>query len=147
MWCNDVAGGTRRAPSCRFATCRVAYHLAPSYRIIASISPRLRAVCHAHRTVAWYCSDVSARLAGHDYATCPHILQTPRYTWALLDNARCLPFSRYSQILLYLSPTDSYGTRGGIEALPSGEAGSRTLGHVSRPKIPKFGMWLKFTKF
>jgi hypothetical protein len=45
-----------------------------------------------------------------------------------------LLFSRYSQILLYSSPPDSCGTRGGVGALLSVEAGSGAVGHVVAPK-------------
>jgi hypothetical protein len=50
---------------------------------------------------------------------------------ALLGNIRALPFSRCSQILLYSSPADSRGTRGGVGALPSEEAGVRRCGMPS----------------
>jgi hypothetical protein len=85
-------------------------------------------------TVAWYYSSESACLIGHDYTVCPHTSQAPRYARVLLGNVQTLLFSRYSQILLYSSPPDSCGTRGGVGALLSVEAGSGAVGHVVAPK-------------
>jgi hypothetical protein len=52
----------------------------------------------------------------------------------LLGNVWALLFSRCSQILLYSSPADSRGTRGGAGTLLSGEAGSGAAGRVAAPE-------------
>jgi hypothetical protein len=112
------------------ATRRAVYRVAPSCRVVAS----------GNRTREHW-SGAPARLAGHDNATCPHVLHAPRYVRVLLGNAQTLPFSRYSQILLYLSPTDSCETCGGLVALPRGEVGSRAAGRtrVVTPKPSRAG--------
>jgi hypothetical protein len=78
-----------------------------------------------------YCSEDFAHLVGHDYAIYPRASQVPRYTHALLGNAWTLLFSRCSQILLYSSLTDTYGTCGDVGALLSGEVGSGAAGHMA----------------
>jgi hypothetical protein len=52
----------------------VGYRLAPSCQVIASASPARERSAARDNTVAWYCSGVPARLAGHDYATRPRVL-------------------------------------------------------------------------
>jgi hypothetical protein len=119
----------------------VAYHLALSCQVIAFANPAHVWSVARHSIVAWYCSGESARLAGHDYAAYPHAVQAPRYVQASLGNVWTMLFSRYSQILLYSSPTYSYGTRGGAGALPSGETGSKAVGRVAAPEPSRARRW------
>jgi hypothetical protein len=115
----------------------VVYRVAPSCRVLASASCARERSTAWYSTVARYCSDVSTRLASHDDAACPRVLQVPRYA-RVLCNARALQFNRCSQILLYSSPTGS-GTRGGAETLPRGEVGSGSAGRVVAPEPSRAG--------
>jgi hypothetical protein len=67
------------------------------------------------------------------------ITSSARTSCRYLSSARALPFSRWSQTLLYSCPTESHGTHGSSEALPSREVGSEATGHVTVPEPSRAG--------